>query len=82
MKIRKIKATPVRIPFTEPEIWSMGQRTMVSAIIVEVVTDSGEIGLGESVPVPDVDIALTASDNLKLNFHRTGNLSSTCPTSP
>ena len=41
MKIKEIRATPVRIPFTEPEIWAMGQRTMVTAIIVEVVTDSG-----------------------------------------
>ena len=60
MKIKEIKATPVRIPFTEPEIWSMGQRTMVTAIIVEVVTDSGEVGLGESVAVPDVDVVLAA----------------------
>lgn len=60
MKIKEIKATPVRIPFTEPEIWAMGQRAMVTAIIVEVVTDSGEVGLGESVAVPDVDIVLTA----------------------
>jgi len=60
MKIKEVKATPVRIAFTEPEIWSMGQRTAVSPIIVEVVTDDGQVGLGESVPVPNIDVAVSA----------------------
>ena len=37
MRIEAIKATPVTIDFTEPEIWSQGVRSGVTAIVVEVL---------------------------------------------
>ena len=60
MKIEAVKATPVTIGFTEPEIWSQGMRHGVTSIVVEVITDSGIVGIGESVPAPSPEVTLAA----------------------
>ena len=60
MKIESIQATPVRIDFTEPEIWSQGRRFGATCIIVQVRTDTEIIGIGESVPAPDPYVTLAA----------------------
>ena len=60
MKIQAIRSTPVRIGFTEPEIWSQGQRVAVTCAIVEVETDKGIVGIGESVPAPDPYVTIAA----------------------
>ncbi len=62
MKIQAIRSTPVRIGFTEPEIWSQGQRVAVTCVIVEVETDKGIVGIGESVPAPDPYVTIAAID--------------------
>ncbi|MDA0991610.1 MAG: hypothetical protein O3A51_12770 [Verrucomicrobia bacterium] len=63
MKIETVKATPVTIGFTEPEIWSQGVRHGVTAIVVEVITDSGIVGIGESVPAPSPEVTLAAIES-------------------
>lgn len=63
LKIEKIKATPVTLDFTEPEIWSQGRRAAVTSIVVEVFTDEGIVGIGESVPAPSPDVTLAAIDS-------------------
>jgi len=63
MIIKAIQATPIRIAFTEPEVWSMGVRRGVTAVIVEVITDCGIVGLGESVPAPTIDVTLAAIES-------------------
>ena len=63
MKIESIKATPVTIPFTEPEIWSQGARKGVTAIVVQVITDQGLVGIGESVPAPSPSVTLAAIES-------------------
>ena len=60
MKIEAIQPTPVSIDFTEPEIWSQGKRLGVTAIVVEVTTDTGLTGVGESVPAPSPEVTLSA----------------------
>jgi len=63
MKIESVQATPVTIAFTEPEIWSQGVRHGVTAIVVEVATNAGITGVGESVPAPSPEVTLAAIDS-------------------
>jgi L-alanine-DL-glutamate epimerase-like enolase superfamily enzyme len=60
MKIRAIRATPVNIDYREPERWSQGHRLGITGIVVEVETDAGITGLGESVPAPSPEVTLAA----------------------
>ncbi|HET8588762.1 MAG TPA: mandelate racemase/muconate lactonizing enzyme family protein [Nakamurella sp.] len=60
MRISQIRATPVNIGYREPERWSQGSRSGVTAIVVEVETSDGMIGVGESVPAPDPETTMTA----------------------
>jgi L-alanine-DL-glutamate epimerase-like enolase superfamily enzyme len=64
MRITGIRATPVKIRFREPERWSQGRRVGVSAIVVEVTTDRGLAGLGESVPAPTPEVTIAAIDSV------------------
>ena len=52
MKITAIRATPVNIPLETPYFWSTGTYPGTSKTVVEVETDEGLLGLGES-PSPD-----------------------------
>ena len=60
MKIREVRATPVNIDYREPERWSQGHRLGVTSIVVEIETDKGIVGLGESVPAPSPEVTLGA----------------------
>ena len=48
MKITKVRATPVNIPLEAPFYWSVGTYPGTTKTIIEVETDEGIIGLGES----------------------------------
>lgn len=48
MRITEIRATPVRVPVTRPGVMAGKVRTHVSRTIVEVLTDDGAVGLGET----------------------------------
>lgn len=48
MKIERVKATAVSIPFDAPYTWSVGEYTGITRVIVEVFTDDGIVGLGEA----------------------------------
>lgn len=63
MKITAIRATPVNVAYTEPEIWSQGARTGITAVIVEVETDTGLVGVGESVPAPTPEATVAAIES-------------------
>jgi len=56
MKITDVRTTAVSIPFKKPEIWSMGRRVGVSNVIIEIETDRGLVGLGESVGFPSCKV--------------------------
>jgi L-alanine-DL-glutamate epimerase-like enolase superfamily enzyme len=60
MRITGVRTTPVNVAFTEPEIWSQGARQGITAIIVEVETDTGIVGIGESVPAPSPEVTIAA----------------------
>ena len=48
MKINAIRATPITIPMDIPFYWSVGIYPGTSKTIIEVETDEGIVGLGES----------------------------------
>ena len=48
MKIVDLRATPVYVPMHHPLRWSFGVEPGMTRVIVELVTDDGLIGLGES----------------------------------
>src|SRR5579862_2641107 len=48
MKIRDFKTTVVTIPMEAPLRWSLGVETGTTRTIVEVITDEGIVGLGET----------------------------------
>ncbi len=48
MKITDIRATPVYVPMHHPLRWSFGVETGMTRVVVELLTDEGLIGLGES----------------------------------
>src|SRR5690242_18905155 len=48
MKVVDIRATPVTVPMEAPLRWSMGVETGTTRGIIEVVTDEGITGIGET----------------------------------
>ena len=49
MKITKVKATAVNVPFKAPIRWSWGARIETTRLIVQIETDEGITGLGETM---------------------------------
>jgi len=49
MKITDVRSTSVRVPLRVPAKWSGGTRLTAPAILVEIETDEGLVGLGECV---------------------------------
>ncbi|MYB77043.1 MAG: hypothetical protein F4X83_08105 [Chloroflexi bacterium] len=61
MKIVDVRSTAVRVPLSEPVKWSGGTRGTAPALIVEIETDSGIVGLGECAG-PHIPVIRTAVD--------------------
>lgn len=65
MKITAIRATPVNIPLEAPYLWSYGSLAGFSKTIVEIETDAGLTGIGESPsPAHATMIASTFGERL------------------
>jgi len=58
VRITGLRATPVAVPFTQPEAWAFGERTGMVSVLLEVDTDEGLVGLGEAAAYPSGDIIL------------------------
>ena len=56
VRITGLRATPVAVPFTQPESWAFGERTGMVSVLLEVDTDEGPVGLGEAAAYPSADI--------------------------
>src|SRR5438094_4948040 len=48
MKITGVKATPVYVPMRHPLRWSFGVEHGLTRVVVELLTDEGLVGVGES----------------------------------
>jgi L-alanine-DL-glutamate epimerase-like enolase superfamily enzyme len=52
VKITDIKTTPLLVPYSKPYYWAQGIIEGASVVLVEVHTDDGVIGYGESIGSP------------------------------
>ncbi|MEV0714335.1 enolase C-terminal domain-like protein [Asanoa sp. NPDC050611] len=48
MKIVDIRATPVTVPLKRPLRWSFGVEVSTTRVVVELITDEGLVGVGET----------------------------------
>ncbi|MBB4662415.1 enolase C-terminal domain-like protein [Conexibacter arvalis] len=48
MRIREIRATPVLVPMRRPLLHSSGTETGTARTVIELITDEGAIGIGET----------------------------------
>lgn len=55
MKITEIKTTPLLVPYSQPYYWSQGVVHGACVILVEVHTETGVVGFGESIASPSPD---------------------------
>lgn len=58
MRITGLRATPIAVPFHEDELWAFGGRAGMVAVLLEVTTDDGVVGLGEAAAYPSADVVL------------------------
>ncbi len=58
MKISKIRATPLFCKFKQPYHWAQGVTLGAPVILIEVETDEGITGIGESVASPAIEPVL------------------------
>lgn len=59
MKITAIRTTPLYLKFKQPYHWAFGVNYGASVVLVEIETDSGIIGIGESVISPNIETTLS-----------------------
>jgi L-alanine-DL-glutamate epimerase-like enolase superfamily enzyme len=64
MKITKLKTTTLSVPYREPEFVSVGTRRGVTEILVEIETDEGITGLGESLSRPNARVVEAAIQSM------------------
>ncbi|TIY12133.1 MAG: muconate cycloisomerase [Mesorhizobium sp.] len=55
MKIIEIKTTPLLVPYSKPYHWAQGIIEGAATILVEVRTDDGVTGFGESIATPSAE---------------------------
>jgi L-alanine-DL-glutamate epimerase-like enolase superfamily enzyme len=58
MRITKIRTTPLFCKFKQPYHWAQGVTLGAPVILIEVETDGGIIGIGESVASPTIEPVL------------------------
>jgi len=65
MKIVDVKTTILSVPHVEPEFTSTGLRKGVTQILIEIETDEGIVGLGESISRPNARVIEAAVQSMK-----------------
>jgi L-alanine-DL-glutamate epimerase-like enolase superfamily enzyme len=65
VRITNLRATPLAVPFRQPERWAFGTRSGLVSILVEVETDDGVTGIGEAAAYPSADIVLAVLRSLE-----------------
>ena len=68
MKVVDIKITPVTVPVEAPLRWSMGVETGTTRGIVQVITDEGIVGIGETYGGNAVEHAIEVAKPLLLGL--------------
>ena len=52
MRITDVSYHKVAVPFLQEEVWAFGRRSHLEAIVLEISTDEGIVGLGEAAGYP------------------------------
>ena len=68
MKITKIRTTPLLCKFKQPYHWAQGITLGAPVILIEVETDEGVTGIGESVASPTIEPVLAIFDDAIPHF--------------
>ena len=55
MKIAKVVTTPLLVPYSKPYYWAQGVVEGAGVVLVEVHTDDGVTGYGESIGTPSAE---------------------------
>lgn len=56
MKITRVQATPLAVPFRETHVTWTGSYSAKSTLLIEIFTDEGIVGIGEApgIPLPEI----------------------------
>ncbi|MET7641561.1 mandelate racemase/muconate lactonizing enzyme family protein [Streptomyces sp. NPDC005438] len=65
MRVTRVRATPVAVPYRTDEVWAFGRRSGLVSVLVEVDTDEGLTGLGEAAAYPSAKVVLGVLDALE-----------------
>jgi muconate cycloisomerase len=68
MKIVEVRVRPLLLRLKKPYCWAQGQREHFEVVLVEVVTEDGLIGFGESNSAPDARAAAQAIRTITAQF--------------
>jgi L-alanine-DL-glutamate epimerase-like enolase superfamily enzyme len=64
MKIKSIKATPLYLAFKEPYYWAQGTNYGTKMVLIEVESEDGTLGFGESFGAPNCEMTVAAFNTL------------------
>jgi L-alanine-DL-glutamate epimerase-like enolase superfamily enzyme len=56
LRITDVVFHTVAVPFRTEEVWAFGRRSHLEAVLVEVTTDEGLVGLGEAAGYPSIGV--------------------------
>jgi L-alanine-DL-glutamate epimerase-like enolase superfamily enzyme len=62
MKITEVRTTPLHVLFKTPYHWALGVDEGADVVLVEIETDAGPIGIGESMGQPSATAVLALVD--------------------
>jgi len=65
MKITGIRTTPLLVPYKVPYHWARGVEEGATVVLVEVESDGGIVGFGESLGAPDADADARAAERYR-----------------
>ena len=60
MRITAVRLTPLFLPFRQPYHWAYGVTEGAEPVLVEIDTDAGITGIGESVGATDAAAVMAA----------------------
>ncbi|MEL6288851.1 MAG: mandelate racemase/muconate lactonizing enzyme family protein [Pseudomonadota bacterium] len=68
MKIADVRVTPMRLPLKKPYVWSQGLEDAFTVNLIEIESDDGTIGIGETTTAPDALAQKRIIDRLSRHF--------------
>ena len=66
--IKSIKTTPLYLEFKEPYYWAQGTNYGAKTVLIEVESEDGTVGFGESFGAPNCEMTVHAYDLLRADL--------------